>query len=156
MRSGLPLMNHINEGIRLLDAIGSSVRAMEAFCVHPLLQADSDLQVALQNNAVFLKHGLDPAAIVLAMEYRRVANLYLSHHCKSAEDNFELSCLQEVNEMLIADKVQNRKDFEVHHLNSHPDSETLDLYFKNWLCRLGISEARYQELISLQVTDGLP
>ena len=47
--------------------------------------------------------------------------------------------------ILIADKIQNRKDFELYHLGKHERSDELDSYFKNWLERLNISEEFYQE-----------
>ena len=145
-RSGVPLIAHIDQGIALLDALGASPRAKEAFCIHPLLQDDSALAASLAPGSVFARHQLDAAAVALAMEYRRVANAYLSHHCKDSGDQVELSGLEEVNQMLVADKVQNRKDFERFHLGTHARSAILELYFANWLRRLGISEARYADL----------
>jgi hypothetical protein len=50
--------------------------------------------------------------------------------------------------MLIADKGQNRKDFELHHARTHPRAAELRSYFANWLGRLTISETRYQELVA--------
>lgn len=145
-RSGALLIAHIDEGIALLDAIGSTTRAKEAFCIHPLLQDDSALLISLERGSILERHQLDTAALVLAMEYRRVANAYLAHHCQSTADDIELSCVPDVNQMLIADKVQNRKDFERFHLGTHPNNQKLKLYFSNWLRRLGISEERYVEL----------
>ena len=145
-RSCVPLIAHIDEGIALLDAIGSSLRAKEAFCIHPLLQDDGALAAALEPGSIFERHQPDAAVVAVAMEYRRVANAYLSHHCKGSDDLIELSCLVDVNQMLVADKVQNRKDFERFHLETHARSATLALYFANWLRRLGISEERYAEL----------
>ena len=49
--------------------------------------------------------------------------------------------------MLIADKIQNKKDFELYHKGSHPRSMELDHYFNNWLKRLNISEAFYAETV---------
>ena len=48
--------------------------------------------------------------------------------------------------MLIADKIQNRKDFELYHLGKHERSSELEQYFKNWLERLNITEEFYQEI----------
>lgn len=148
-RSGVPLIRHIEEGLCLLDATGAGKRAMEAFCVHPLLQDDDALVQAVGPGSVFARHDIDPMVAVLAMEYRRVANAYLSHHCKGDADEFECSPLPEVNAMLVADKVQNRKDFDIHHLGSHQNSAVLQRYFANWLRRLDISETRYGQLIAL-------
>lgn len=84
-----------------------------------------------------------------AMEYRVFANNYLSQHCHADDDLIAISPLAEVNQMLIADKVQNRKDFEIYHLGQHENSDVLVRYFNNWLRRLGISEARYQQLLAM-------
>lgn len=156
-RSQLPLLNHIHEGVQILLELGAPLRAMEAFCLHPLLQADPDLQTALTADSPFQHYRPDPAAVLLAMEYRRVANAYLSCHYQGNADPIGLSCLTEVNQMLIADKVQNRKDFELHHAGGHGNRIALAAYFKNWLNRLGVSEARYQALRQrLATVDGPP
>ena len=146
-RSQVPLIAHINEGLQILDAISSSTRAKEAFCIHPMLQDDTALSKSLEHNSVFNKWALNPSSVLVAMEYRHVANAYLSHHFQSADDRIDLSVSKEVNDMLIADKVQNRKDFEIHHLDSHQNSAILAQYFRNWLKRLGITETQYRELV---------
>jgi hypothetical protein len=57
----------------------------------------------------------------------------------------ERSVMAEVNEMLVADKVQNRKDFLLYHRGKHERSDALDLYFRRWLERLGVSEERFAD-----------
>jgi hypothetical protein len=54
--------------------------------------------------------------------------------------------LFEVNDMLIADKVQNRKDYITHHQCTHPHTMQLDLYFDVWLRALNISEKTYENM----------
>ncbi len=147
-RSGVPLINHIHEGIAVLISIGSTVRAMEAYCLHPLLQDDDALAACLKPDSVFARYALSPEVVALAMEYRACANAYLSRHYRGPDDAIVLSCLPEVVDMLVADKVQNRKDFELFHLESHPKSAVLAGYFGNWLRRLDISEERYEELLA--------
>lgn len=145
-RSQVLLISHIDEGLALLDDIGAPERAKEAYCLHPLIQDDGALLGALAAGSMFAEAQPDPVVVLLAMEYRRVANDYLAHHCEGEDDPIALSCVDEVNQMLIADKVQNRKDFERFHRGTHKNSDTLQLYFANWLRRLGVSEERYAQL----------
>jgi hypothetical protein len=81
--------------------------------------------------------------MALAMEYRSVANAYLSPHGHRAPEDIRLSPLEDVNDMLIADKVQNYKDFLLHHA-AHPRAMELDAYFTAWLQRLGVSAETFQ------------
>ncbi len=145
-RSQVPLIAHVDEGLAILDAIGASTNAREAFCLHPLLQRDDDLVRSRQPGSILELCSPDPRPLMLAMEYRRCANAYLSHHFRSEADVVALSAEPEVNDMLVADKVQNRKDFEIHHLHTHQDVEILVSYFGNWLRALGITEQRYIDL----------
>ena len=95
-------MNHINEGLYILDKINSSECAKKAFCLHPLVQADGDLGLnieLLDNRSVSSK------ALYLALEYRNIANQYLSHRKISDISEIALSPLKDVNDMLIADKL---------------------------------------------------
>ena len=148
-RSQVPLIAHINEGLALLDALGAEQSAKDAFCLHPLVQDNEALVQSLEPGSHLRAFPVEPVAVALAMEYRATANAYLSHHCTGPTDEPALSPLPAVNLMLVADKVQNRKDFELYHQASHANSALLAQYFANWLRRLGISEARYQELVAL-------
>jgi hypothetical protein len=146
-RSGVLLIEHIREGLWLLDHIGASQAVKDAFCLHPLVQSDEALLDSLQPGSALRQFDPDPIAVVLAMEYRHTANAYLSHHCMGETDVIELSRLEEVNQMLIADKVQNRKDFERYHAATHARSAILKTYFGNWLKRLNVSEKQYQYFV---------
>lgn len=134
-RSKVPLINHIIEGLDILRQCGASDDAMRAFCLHPIVQDDGALRL---NNASNWINNSSPRAILLAMEYRRAANAYL---CRPSTDHWTIEemkaniglLLPEVRDMLIADKIQNRKDFILHHKGTHPRSEQLDQYFLNWL-----------------------
>ncbi len=117
-RSGLPYMNHVDEGIAVLRDLGASERAQRAFCLHPLLQADDALAGQAYPDVAALT--ADPRVLCLALEYRNVANAYLSRREVSSDDAVALSPLAEVNDMLRADKVQNAKDFLLHHRATHP------------------------------------
>jgi hypothetical protein len=143
-RSGVPLIRHIDEGLWILRELGASERAQRAYCLHPLLQGDDELRASYERLAELTE---DPRVLVLALEYRRAANAALStREDLDGPESIALSPLEEVNDMLRADKVQNRKDFLRHHLGSHPRSDALDRYFKLWLERLGISEERFNAL----------
>lgn len=132
-RSGVFLMNHIDEGIAIMAELGASLDAMKAYCVHPIFQPDSDLE-----NNIPLCDKLSPKVILLAMEYRNKANRYL---CKPQTDHLEIgdldyvvgNLLPDVKHMLIADKKQNQKDFNLYHRGSHKRSKELSKYFDNWL-----------------------
>jgi hypothetical protein len=135
------LINHIHEGLLVLNWIGASDCAKQAFCLHPLLQANDDLLVHVDEPR-FCE--VPPRALLLAMEYRSVANAYLSRRTISDVQQIRLSPLEEVNQMLVADKVQNFKDFRAHHLGTHPRSAELDAYFRKWLTRLEVTIPQFE------------
>lgn len=141
-RSGVPLMNHIHEGLVVLDRISATDDAKRAFCLHPLLQADEDLK---ENG--YMASFVEPHVLMLTMEYRNIANAFLSDKIPEFRyRNIKLSPLYEVNDMLIADKVQNRKDFITYHKGTHARSGELDIYFEKWMVALDISEEMYNSL----------
>lgn len=137
-RSKVPYMNHIDEGLGVLYKIGASEWAMRGYCLHPLFQMNTDLA----NNEVFFEQ-VNSRSLALAMEYRNIANAYLSSRKISSLEDIALSPLKDVNDMLIADKVQNYKDFLKHHDGEHERSFQLQAYFNNWFRRLGVD---YNEL----------
>ena len=136
-RSGVPFINHISEGLCVLAEINASLAAKRAYCLHPVLQSDADFATAFDHDSVLRQFPIDPHALALAVEYRSVANEYLSSRAISSINEIRLSPVADVNDMLIADKVQNRKDFLIYHVASHPRSDELSQYFVNWLTRLG-------------------
>lgn len=138
-RSGQDYMNHIDEGLAILKRIGSNEFTMRDYCLHPLFQMDEDLK----NNTHLIKH-LCPHAVMHAMEYRNIANSYLSRREIDSIDEIMLSPIDAVNEMLVADKVQNYKDFLKYHKGTHKRSDELDEYFHNWFERLDID---YEDLV---------
>ncbi len=144
-RSGVKLINHINEGLVILDKIGASDIAKRAYCLHPIIQSDA----CLSENYDFDFRGIAPKVLIAVTEYRSVANEYLSHRKIHTIDDIRLSPLKDVNDMLIADKIQNRKDFELYHKETHTRSAELGEYFKNWLQKLKIDEAFYQETVRM-------
>ena len=140
-RSRVPLINHIDEGLIVLDSIGAvTEETKRAFCLHPLFQSDD----ALLENA-HLVSIIDPYVLFLTMEYRNTANAYLSDKIDTNQ-RLTLSPISEVNQMLIADKVQNRKDFITYHKATHERAFALNAYFIKWLDALGISDSYYSML----------
>jgi len=137
-------MNHINEGLVILDDIGASTCAKDAYCLHPILQEDSSL-----DRNIRLMEGIDTRVLLTTMEYRNVANRGLSCYQVDNPDHIYLGPLIDVHHLIIADKVQNRKDFEKYHLGRHEKSAELDRYFRNWLRALGVTEAKYGQLVGL-------
>jgi hypothetical protein len=136
-RSNMPLMNHIDEGITVLKELEASDIAIRAFCLHPIVQNEVNIDVS----------GSD--AYLLALEYKQRANAFL---CCPKTD-----CINSVNLayeqvgpmtldcalMLIADKRQNQKDFIRYHRGTHTRSRQLDMYFNLWLAFLHIEVIRH-------------
>lgn len=151
-RSGVPLINHINEGCTILSKLGATPEAMDAYRYHPMFQNDSDLV----DNMRYVKN-IDPLIMTLVMEYRNIANQSLSDIVEMRPNylkynaplepqlvrSIKISPLAEVNLMLIADKVQNRKDFIKYHKDTHRRSLELDFYFNCWFNALGVGLTTY-------------
>ena len=137
-RSGVPLINHINEGVKILESMGACQDTINAFRIHPLVQHDVRLLEFYSGN-----YTIATKTIMLAMEYRHWANAWLSDKVYKNERAFITydSCpnsgpLVEVAQMLWADKLQNYKDFLLYHKDTHPRSLELDYYFRTWLTYL--------------------
>jgi len=143
-RSGVPYMNHIDEGLIVLDSLCAGNMAKKAYCLHPIFQSDAELD----DNFGMDLTGVSSEVLIMVMEYRSVANEYLSSREIESIDEIRLSPLVGVNEMLIADKVQNKKDFLIYHYDSHKRSSQLYKYFNLWLNKLEIDNDTYNELVS--------
>lgn len=140
-RSGLYLMQHIDEGLCVLTRrVHASDAAQRAWCMHPIVQMDDDLSQAFTQQTL---EGHSIPVVTLAMEYRNIANRFLSpmeqHPGYSDPSQIMRSPLAEVNQMLVADKVQNCKDFRLHHAATHPRAAWLERYFQAWLKVLEVS-----------------
>lgn len=141
-RTGVRLMNHIDEGLKILDHLNASDNAKDAYCIHPMVQSNLDLACC----ATTVFDSIQPYVILLAMEYRSVANAHLSDNPSTI---IHLSVLRDVDMMLIADKVQNKKDFEAYHKGTHEHSDRLTAYFDRWLAALDVSPSQELELLRL-------
>jgi len=147
-RSGVRLIKHIEDGLTILREIGASVWAERAFCLHPLFQADKEL---MTEGVKYCEKSVNPYPVMLVMEYRQWANRWLSDKVDDYGKFTSLPSpghLEEVKHMLIADKVQNYKDFLAYHVQTHQRSHALSVYFETWLAELGIDEVRFSELRS--------
>jgi len=133
-RSKVPLINHINEGLLILEYMHAPHTTKRAYCLHPLLQSDNDLYNFYYDNC----EEIDSGIMLLTMEYRNIANQYLSHRKIQNINEISLSPIPNVNIMLCADKIQNYKDFLLYHKNTHPRAKELDEYFNNWFKALKI------------------
>lgn len=141
-RSQVLLIQHIEEGLQLLQALGANETTQAAYCLHPFLQSDEDF---VAHKESLLLEPINAAVLLLTMEYRRVANSYLSTNKK--EEFVGFSC-PEVRLMLLADKVQNYKDFCQYHKGIHPKTALLEEYFHNWFDLLQID---YEEFLPLLI-----
>jgi hypothetical protein len=148
-RSGVELMNHIDEGLAILVRRQAHEELQRAFCLHPLVQADVDLARHFPRISEFTKSA---SVLALAIEYRNVANATLSNRSIAGASDIPLSPLAGVNEMLVADKIQNFKDFLLHHRATHPRRRELTSYFVNWLNRLGVTRETFSRwFVELQL-----
>lgn len=143
-RNNVPLINHIDEGLKILNYIQGSELSKKAFCLHPLLQGDDMIK---QNLFEPMFRQVDPVVLMVTMEYRNIANGYLSDRKITALSDIKLSPIRDVNMMLVADKVQNFKDFELYHKGTHPRTVELTEYFNNWMRKLSIDYDHLKKLI---------
>lgn len=143
-RSGRPLISHIDEGLLVLEELDTTLSVKRAWCLHPLVQEDSDLEYTWRNVRT---QSWDLRAVLLAMEYRHIANAYLSSRVN--DHPITLSPLAEVQQMLIADKVQNRKDFLARFDREDVQWASLNIYFCDWLRRLEVTPQKYDHLCAL-------
>lgn len=149
-RSQVNLMNHIEEGIVLLQQMGCDSDTIDAYCLHPILQSDNELIMNYHSENF---NCVNARTLILAMEYRKTANAYLSQRIIESINDIELSPLPEVNQMLIADKIQNYKDFVKYHKHSHQRSKELQEYFENWMKKLQAERFHYQFIDRLNLFD---
>lgn len=145
-RSGVPLINHIKEGLLILkNFYMAEAYVKDAFCIHPMLQGDESF---CANYDLTELEEIGTSSAILAMEYRRVANAYLPKQTRKYGDHVSISPSSSVNMMLVADKVQNFKDFS-RFKSVYPNRLQLEIYFENWLKALGVSKELENHLIEL-------
>lgn len=148
-RSGVPLIRHIDEGLEILEILNASNITKDAYAIHPIVQSFCESSYPSI---------IDMDSYALACEYRYFANRFLccteNDHINTTEQLSKFlhngmygQMSMECTQMLIADKMQNRKDFLIYHKGKHSRSEQLDGYFNLWLDFLipyyGKQEPRY-------------
>lgn len=164
-RSRVPLMNHIVDGLDIIEQVAkhealpplSLSKTMAAFALHPLIQDGDELndnlyQVLTHRGEVSAGDWLE--VVALAVEYRDYANAYLCRpstdgYCHKSLRNLLRTASIEVMVMLLADKRQNQTDFNLYHRGHHERSDQLAAYFNRWVTvletALGIQELGIQE-----------
>lgn len=146
-RSGLPLIKHIDDGLKILEALRAPPEVHKAFCLHPIVQNDKDF-VEEFFSGLLNKHSVDTSALMLALEYRIVANSFLSDKWDQDFRDIKFGPLErDVRLMLKADKVQNYCDFLTYHKKSHERSYELEVYFQKWFIALDLTSPEVANLI---------
>ena len=148
---GVPYMNHIDEGIEILKELEANNKTIEAYTLHPFIQcvnlkgADGKIIMTQEEMEKYLNiYEIDSEVIAKLFLYRKFANSYLCRietdgilFCKARQLVEDLKNYPDVIKMLIADKVQNYRDFLIYRKNNHKRSNELDYYFNMWLNVLG-------------------
>jgi len=128
---------HVRQGIEILRAMKSSYAAQRAFAIHPLLQDKEKLdfyRFRMENCSVH--------AVVLAMEFCALATAGKRPHNPLGKTWMPaVSNVHEVNDMLIADKIQNWVSYKKYH-NLYPDLDKKQMiaYFNKWFDALGVTQ----------------
>jgi hypothetical protein len=151
-RSGLGYMSHIQEGIFIIQLLyGDDQNLVEAYCLHPIFQNDRLLSQLLVENSSELSLIL-PQTIVFCMEYRNIANSYTIKNKIKNPESIKIGSLEMIHKMLVADKIQNKKDFMKYMYLKHERpsyvkaSEHGLQYFDSWLDRLSVSKKTYTDI----------
>lgn len=139
--NGVSFMKHIDEGLAIMKWMGTSESAKKSFCLHPIYQSEKSIKDFGIKDLSDNKLKLDSNIITNVLEFRRIDNLYTNDMRISSPGDIKISTLDEVNQMLIADKIQNRKEFE----NYYDGNEDFSMYLINWFRKLDINENMYRD-----------
>ena len=144
----VPLIQVVDDGLVLLAAMSAPAAVKGAWCLHPLLQSEEALEQSIRFPLRI--RGASPMAILFAMDFRlRIGSYPLQNPVVYTDYRGRL--IPEVKMMLIAQKVQGRSAFLRRKDDYLPPSERgeMDLYYRNWLDYLGVSQQQYVELSTL-------
>lgn len=142
-RTKADYFEHVQEGVKILQILEQPLVVQAAFAIHPLYQNDKAL-----TNYFPLLSTFDPTAVALTMEYRSIANQGIRSEVKKNNWTIKLSCLFSVNQMLVSDKIQNRKLFLSKYPKNASDYMEIDKYFNTWLNALDISAKQYEDIVN--------
>lgn len=150
-RSKVPLIAHIVEGLMILTRIGAERVIREAWCLHPIVQSDNDLRSTLRRGIPVNLGNHNVQSILYAMEYRAVANSYLSDMTVDIDEIWtKVNAFTGIHKMLIADKIQNWKDFSAQPKGTYDNEEILHKYFHSWCYDiLGLTETEVEGYMRL-------
>ena len=127
-RSGENYMLHITEGLQVLTAIGANEFTKAIFALHPFFQMQEEWakhKCMLALNFPMLVHAA-------GFDYALTANACLPGTGRMPE----LSQWREVNQALVADKVQNYAAFKRKLDGVHTETQELHRYFRAWIDKL--------------------
>jgi len=125
-------INQIEEGLAILNILNAPNLVRKAYCLHMLFESDEALSKSMELNR--MPH-TDPKSVLLAMEFRNIIKTRINGKIK-------LSPLSEVNQMILAAKIQRYKTFEILYKGEKPHSDEIERDYQLWIKRL------YNELIN--------
>ena len=126
-RSNVPLMEHIDEGLKLLENSEEIIKV--AWCLHPFIQKD-DWSILNE---------IDNKTANILLEYRHWANGWDSHTTAKFPDEWPILSLisDEVKLLLFVDKTHNSKQYHENREKFRKEDQIrLDKYFENWITLL--------------------
>lgn len=145
--SGITHINHIDEGIQILEVICAPrylYNAAKAFCLHPMVSHD----LSLVNNIVEVcSSGFDTTAILYAMEFRKTIASWPNHR---TEGEPSISPLIAINKMITADIIQHKSHFLRYSgvpEGSDPSTNSELRFYNDWLRTLAIDEEAFYTII---------
>lgn len=142
------LIEQVDQTLKVLNHLSSWPAVMRAACLRPLLQDDHTFEYGWKTAC---KNGVQPRALVLAMEFRRVANSYLCNTLTDYWDDEEVRIrlglvIPPVRAMLIAHKTVGYYQFLMQQAQTHFRRKELRAYFERWF---RILEADPKECLKL-------
>lgn len=141
------LIDTLEAGLAVLDKLSTWPTSMKAYCLRPLLQDDHSFEEGWKT---VCRNGVQPRALVLAMEFRRIANSFLP---SPYTDRWTIAKIKlrvgliipPVRLMLIAHKAVGYRQF-LQHAGRHARHRELAVYFEKWFVLLDVTK---QEILAL-------